>query len=65
MGAFNQIRRVTNERASTMIKTLLLRGLKLLTLGIVAGLTSLGVLNGNKPHPGPFTNPDRRDHYRP
>jgi hypothetical protein len=48
-----------------MIKNLLFGGVKLLTIGIVAGLTSLGVLNGNKPHPGPFADPNRRDHYRP
>jgi hypothetical protein len=39
-----------------------LRGL---VVGVVAGLTSLGVLTGNKPHPGPFTDPGTRDNYRP
>jgi hypothetical protein len=48
-----------------MIKSLLSRAVKLLTTGIAAGLTSVGVLSGDKAHPGPFTDIDRRDRYRP
>jgi hypothetical protein len=48
-----------------MIESLLSRAVKLLSTGIAAGLTSLGVLSGDKAHPGPLTDTDRRDRYRP
>jgi len=48
-----------------MIKSFLSRAVKLLSTGLAAGLTSVGVLSGDKAHPGPFTDTERRDRYRP
>jgi len=55
----------TSEGASPMIKSFLSRAVKLLSTGLAAGLTSVGVLSGDKAHPGPFTDTERRDRYRP
>ena len=39
--------------------------LKHVATGIAAGLTAMGALLGNKPHPGPQPKGDERADYRP
>ncbi|WP_423920682.1 hypothetical protein ACPEEZ_14720 [Frigoribacterium sp. 2-23] len=38
---------------------------RIVASAIATGLSAIGALSGNKPHPGPGFGPDRREDYRP
>jgi len=50
---------------SIRVKPLLIGLVKILIASLSVGLTAIGVLGGNRAHPGMYIGAEKRDDYRP